>query len=170
VHAGAKVGSRGEISTVSNIVPEILAINDEAFIADMAAIGLARVYMGKLMAAPVFIGIRTFIGNATLIPVGASVPDGCLIEVQSTHQRAPSTQAAPGLVCLPIYLPRRQVICFGEEMIFKPRLRAYAMRYGYEFFPVYIAAGLCLRYPVDAVPSILGKHLRPKASQIPDPL
>jgi hypothetical protein len=134
---GAKVGPRGEISTVSNIVPEILAINDEAFIADMAAIGLARVYMGKLMAAPVFIGIRTFMGNATLMPVGASVPDGCLIEVQSTHQRAPSTQAAPGLACLPIYLPRRQVVCFGEEMIFKPRLRAYAMRYGYEFFRVH---------------------------------
>ncbi len=82
---GAKVGSRGEISTVPNVAPKILAISDEAFIADMAAIGLARVYMGKLMAELIFIGIRTFIGNATLIPVGASVPDGFLIGVQSTH-------------------------------------------------------------------------------------
>ena len=29
---GAKIGARGEISTVSNIMPELLTIKDEAFI------------------------------------------------------------------------------------------------------------------------------------------
>jgi hypothetical protein len=41
---GAKVGVRGEISTVSNITPELLTIKDEAFVADMASIGRADYY------------------------------------------------------------------------------------------------------------------------------
>ena len=81
---GAKIGNRGEISTVSNITPELLTIKDEAFVAEMASIGPARVYRSKIMVAPITIGVRTFIGNAALMPVGSNVPDGCLIGVQST--------------------------------------------------------------------------------------
>jgi non-ribosomal peptide synthetase-like protein len=81
---GAKIGARGEISTVSNITPELLTIKDEAFVADMASIGPARVYRNTLMVAPITIGVRTFIGNSALVPVGGNIPDGCLIGVQST--------------------------------------------------------------------------------------
>lgn len=134
---GAKVGVRGEISTVSNITPELLTIKDEAFVADMASIGPARVYRGTLMVAPITIGNRTFIGNAALAPVGANIPDGCLIGVQSTP---PQTTIDPGSSWLglpPIYLPRRQVVeGYGEEQTFRPSLGAYALRYGYEFFRI----------------------------------
>ncbi len=47
-YARAKIGVRGEISTVSNITPELLTIKDEAFVADMASIGPARVYRETL--------------------------------------------------------------------------------------------------------------------------
>jgi non-ribosomal peptide synthetase-like protein len=132
---GAKIGVRGEISTVSNITPELLTIKDEAFVADMASIGAARVYHGMMMVAPITIGNRTFIGNAALAPVGADIPDGCLIGVQSTPPKGTIDPGSSWLGLPPIYLPRRQIIeGFEEEQTFKPPLSAYALRYVYEFF------------------------------------
>ena len=132
---GAKIGIRGEISTVSNITPELLTIKDEAFVADMASIGPARVYHGTLLVAPITIGNRTFIGNAALAPVGADVPDGCLIGVQSIPPKSSIETGSSWLGLPPIYLPRRQIVeGFGEEQTFEPGLRAYALRYAYEFF------------------------------------
>ncbi len=134
---GAKIGNRGEISTVSNITPELLTIKDEAFVADMASIGPARVYRGKVMVAPITIGVRTFIGNAALMPVGSNVPDGCLIGVQSTPPQATIDPGSSWLGLPAMYLPRRQVIKdYSEEKTFKPRLSAYALRYAYEFFRI----------------------------------
>ena len=134
---GAKIGSRGEISTVSNITPELLTIKDEAFVADIASIGPARVYRGKLMVEPITIGRRTFIGNAALVPVGSNIPDGCLIGVLSTPPQATIYPGSSWLGLPPMYLPRRQVVeGYSEEQTFRPRLSAYALRYGYEFFRI----------------------------------
>ena len=134
---GAKIGVRGEISTVSNITPELLTIKDEAFVADMASIGPARVYRKTLMVAPITIGVRSFIGNAALMPVGGKVPDGCLIGVQSTPPQATIYPGSSWLGLPPMYLPRRQVVeGYTEEQTFKPSLGAYALRYVYEFFRI----------------------------------
>ena len=134
---GAKIGARGEISTVSNITPELLTIKDESFVADMASIGPARVYRGTLIVAPITIGVRTFIGNSALVPVGGNIPDGCLIGVQSTPPQAAIYPGSSWLGLPPMYLPRRQVVeGYTEEQTFKPRLGAYALRYGYEFFRI----------------------------------
>jgi len=134
---GAKIGARGEISTVSNITPELLTIKDEAFIADMASIGPARVNHEMLMIAQITIGNRTFIGNAALAPVGADIPDGCLIGVQSTPPKGTIEPKSTWLGLPPIYLPRRQIVeGFMENQTYKPGLNAYALRYVYEFFRV----------------------------------
>ena len=132
---GAKIGKRGEISTVSNITPELLTIKDEAFVADMASIGPARVYRKTLIVAPITIGVRTFIGNSAMMPAGGNVPDGCLIGVQSTPPQATIYPGSSWLGLPPMYLPRRQVVKgYSEEQTFRPGLGAYALRYGYEFF------------------------------------
>ncbi len=134
---GAKIGVRGEISTVSNITPELLTIKDEAFVADLASIGPARVYRKTLMVAPITIGVRTFIGNSSVVPVGGNVPDGCLIGVQSTPPQATIYPGSSWLGLPPMYLPRRQVVeGYTEEQTFNPHLGAYALRYGYEFFRI----------------------------------
>ena len=107
---GAQIGARGEISTVSNITPELLTIKDEAFIADMASIGPARVYHKMLIVAQITIGNRTFIGNSALAPVGANISDGCLIRVQSTPPKGVIEPGSTWLGLPPIYLPRRQIV------------------------------------------------------------
>jgi len=90
-----------------------------------------------LIVAPITIGVRTFIGNSALVPVGGNIPDGCLIGVQSTPPQAAIYPGSSWLGLPPMYLPRRQVVeGYTEEQTFKPRLGAYALRYGYEFFRI----------------------------------
>ena len=45
---GAKVGRRAEVSTVSNIDPDLLIVGQESFIADLATVGAARYHRGTM--------------------------------------------------------------------------------------------------------------------------
>ncbi|BBP04429.1 peptide synthetase [Sulfuriferula plumbiphila] len=140
---GAKIGARAEISTVSNITPDLLEIGEETFLADQVSVGAARVHHGHVTLQPVQVGARAFIGNAAALPVGAMVPDGCLIGVLSTPPRQ-SMPAGSAWVGLPsFFLPRRQMVeGFSETDTYRPSRRQVAMRYGYELLRIILPAAL----------------------------
>jgi non-ribosomal peptide synthetase-like protein len=81
---GVKVGRRAEISTAAAIVPDLVDIGPESFIADAVQFGAARVVPGAIEMAHTRIGRRSFIGNSAVLPTGASVGDNVLIGVLST--------------------------------------------------------------------------------------
>ncbi|MES2000312.1 MAG: Pls/PosA family non-ribosomal peptide synthetase [Pseudomonadota bacterium] len=140
---GAKIGARAEISTVSNITPDLLEIGEETFLADQVSVGAARVHHGHVTLQPVRVGARAFIGNAAALPVGATVPDGCLIGVLSTppRQSMPTGSAWVGLPSF--FLPRRQIVeGFSETDTYRPSRRQVAMRYGYELLRIILPAAL----------------------------
>jgi non-ribosomal peptide synthetase-like protein len=76
---GAKIGRRAEISTVSQISPELTEIGEQSFFADGSMIGGRRVYRGRIELARSRIGRRSFVGNSAILPVGKSLGDGCLL-------------------------------------------------------------------------------------------
>ena len=140
---GAKIGARAEISTVSNITPDLLEIGEETFLADQVSVGAARVHHGHVTLQAVRVGARAFIGNAAALPVGASVPDGSLIGVLSTppRQAMPPGSAWVGLPSF--YLPRRQIVeGFSEADTYRPTRRQLALRYGYELLRILLPAAL----------------------------
>ncbi len=126
---GAKVGRRAEVSTVSHIDADLLEIGTESFVADLAVVGAARYHRGQVSLGRTSIGSRTFVGNTALVPGARSLPDGCLIGVQSVP---PEGAIAPGTSWLgspAIYLPRRQESqTFDESLTFRPSLRTVACR------------------------------------------
>jgi len=140
---GAKIGARAEISTVSNITPDLLEIGEETFLADQVSIGAARVHHGLVTLQPVRVGARAFIGNAAALPVGATVPDGSLIGVLSTPPRQ-AMAAGSAWVGLPsFFLPRRQMVeGFSETDTYRPSHRQVAMRYAYELLRIILPAAL----------------------------
>jgi non-ribosomal peptide synthetase-like protein len=81
---GAKIGRGTEISTVMQVMPDLLEIGDGSFLADACIIGGHRSYLGRIELRCNRIGSRTFIGNSALVPVGADVGDNVLIGVMST--------------------------------------------------------------------------------------
>ena len=119
---GMQVGRRAEVSTAEGMIPELLSLGDESFIADGAMLGDEEVRGGWMILKPTRIGNRSFIGNGAYVPDGAVVPEDVLIGVQT---RAPENdQLKPGQTWLgspPLLLPaREQTAGFPESLTFRP--------------------------------------------------
>ncbi len=126
---GAKVGRHAEISTAVGIVPDLLALGDDTFIADGVILGDEEQRGGWMVLRPTSIGNRSFVGNGAFVAGGAVVPDDVLIGVQT---RTPgNVQLRPGQTWMgspPLLLPARERIeGFPESLTFRP---ARARKFG----------------------------------------
>jgi non-ribosomal peptide synthetase-like protein len=133
---GARIGRRSEVSTVAHIDSDCLVLDDECFIADLAALGPARQCNGQVSVARTYIGKRSFVGNAALVSNDTHVGARSLIGVLSTppagHPVEPETDwlGSPA-----IFLPRRQPSGdFPEQLTFRPRPAQVAGRLFIEFW------------------------------------
>ncbi|MDP3538039.1 MAG: amino acid adenylation domain-containing protein [Azonexus sp.] len=119
---GAKVGRDAEISTAQGLIPDLLILGDETFIADAVLLGDEEIDGGWMTLRPTVISRRSFVGNGSYVPDGTILPEGVLIGV---HSRAPDNALMrPGETWLgspPINLPaREQTSGFPEELTFRP--------------------------------------------------
>jgi non-ribosomal peptide synthetase-like protein len=119
---GAKVGRKAEISTAIGVVPDLLTLGDETFIADAVMLGDDKIDGGWMTLRPTEISRRSFVGNGAFIPDGTTLPENVLIGV---HSRAPDSdriRAGDTWLGSPaINLPaREQVSGFPEELTFRP--------------------------------------------------
>ena len=67
---GVQVGRNAEISTAEGMVPELLALGDDSFIADGAMLGDEELRGGWMILQADPIGSRSFIGNGAYVPNG----------------------------------------------------------------------------------------------------
>jgi non-ribosomal peptide synthetase-like protein len=119
---GAKVGKDAEISTALGVVPDMLTLGDETFIADAVMLGDEEIDGGWMIMQPTVISNRSFVGNGAYIPDGTVLPEQVLIGV---HSRAPrNAQMNSGDTWLgspPINLPaREQTSGYPESLTFHP--------------------------------------------------
>lgn len=119
---GAKVGKDAEISTALGVVPDMLTLGDETFIADAVMLGDEEIDGGWMTMQPTVISDRSFVGNGAYIPDGTVLPEQVLIGV---HSRAPhNAQLNSGDTWLgspPINLPaREQTSGYPEWLTFHP--------------------------------------------------
>ena len=133
---GVKVGRRAEISTASAIVPDLVEIGEESFIADSVIFGAARIGHGTIELAHTRIGRRSFIGNSALLPCGAQIGDEVLIGVLSKPPEDPALALESGSTWFgsPAFkLPVRQVATmFDEGARFNPSRGLIATRLSIE--------------------------------------
>ena len=119
---GAKVGRGAEISTALGVVPDMLTLGDDTFIADAVMLGDELIDGGWMRMQATVVSHRSFIGNGSYIPDGTVLPEHVLIGV---HSHAPrNEQMASGDTWLgspPIHLPaREQVAGYPEWLTFRP--------------------------------------------------
>ena len=133
---GVKVGRRAEISTASAIVPDLVEIGPESFIADSVIFGAAKIGHGTIELAHTRIGRRSFIGNSALLPSGAQIGDEVLIGVLSKppEDQAAATETGSTWFGSPAFrLPVRQVATmFDEGARFNPSRGLIATRLSIE--------------------------------------
>ena len=121
---GVKVGRHAEVSTAEGLVPELLTLGDDCFIADGVMLGDEEQRDGWMVLKPTRVGNRSFVGNGAYVPDGSTLPDDVLIGVQS---RAPANeQLKSGQTWVgspPLLLPaREQLTGFPESLTFRPAL------------------------------------------------
>ena len=119
---GAKVGRDAEISTALGLVPDMLTLGDETFIADAVMLGDEHIDGGWMSIQPTVISRRSFVGNGSYIPDGTTLPESVLIGV---HSSAPSPgsmrEGDTWLGSPPINLPaREQTSGFPEHLTYRP--------------------------------------------------
>lgn len=128
---GARIGRRAEISTVSQISPELVSIADESFFADGSIIGGRHFYRGHVEIGLTHIGRRSFVGNSAILPIGSDMGDHCLLGCLSCPpERYPVTPDKTEWLGSPAFrLPyRKKVEGFGEDVTFSPTRKLYTQR------------------------------------------
>ena len=119
---GARVGRDAEISTAQGLIPDLLSLGDETFIADAVMLGDEEIDGGWMTLQATVVSRRSFIGNGAYVPDGTVLPENVLIGV---HTRAPANdEMRPGDTWLgspPINLPAREETGgYPEALTFRP--------------------------------------------------
>jgi non-ribosomal peptide synthetase-like protein len=119
---GAKVGRDAEISSALGLVPDMLTLGDETFIADAVMLGDEHIDGGWMTMRPTVISKRSFVGNGSYIPDGTILPENVLIGVHSTAPaNAQMREGDTWLGSPPLHLPAREETAgFPEYLTFKP--------------------------------------------------
>lgn len=126
---GAKIGPRAELSVLSYFSPDLIELGEESFFADSSIIGGKRFYRGHFQLAMNKVGRRSFVGNAAVLPVGATLGDGCLLGVTSMPLKRHTPDGTDWVGSPAFSLPSRQKVGnFREEEIFSPTKRLIALR------------------------------------------
>ncbi|MEY2745631.1 MAG: hypothetical protein RL112_673 [Planctomycetota bacterium] len=81
--AGMKIGRNSEVSTLIDLVPGMVEIGDECFLADGIYLAGPRLRSGVASIERTRIGHRTFVGNHATIPSGERLPDDITIGVST---------------------------------------------------------------------------------------
>ncbi|MEC5216694.1 non-ribosomal peptide synthetase-like protein [Actimicrobium sp. GrIS 1.19] len=135
---GAKVGRDAEISTALGVVPDMLTLGDETFIADAVLLGDEQIDGGWMTMQPTVISRRSFVGNCAYIADGTVLPENVLIGVYS---RAPENHLMRDgdtwLGSPPINLPARETVTgFPEHLTFHPSPQRRLLRGAIEGFRI----------------------------------
>jgi non-ribosomal peptide synthetase-like protein len=119
---GVKVGRDAEVSTAEGMVPELLSLGDDCFIADGVMLGDEELRGGWMILKPTRVGNRSFVGNGACVPEGADVPDDVLIGVQThTPKNAQLKSGQTWMGSPPVLLPARETTQgFPESLTFRP--------------------------------------------------
>jgi non-ribosomal peptide synthetase-like protein len=143
--AGMTIGRGCEISTIIDVVPELVSIGDESFFADGIYLCGPRVHRGTVDLAPARLGKNTFLGNHSVIPGGQDLPDNLLIGVCTVANDKTVRTGTAWFGQPPFELPRREEVEFGRQLTHEPNLIRYldrlfweTLRNGLPVFPLLV--------------------------------
>ena len=84
--AGMKIGRNSEVSTLIDLVPGVVEIGSDTFLADGIYLAGPRLRSGVAAVERTRIGSESFVGNHAVIPSGARLPDDVLIGVSTVAE------------------------------------------------------------------------------------
>jgi len=139
---GARIGARCEIAAIDLVHPDLLDMDAECMIADLALIGGPRVRSGWLTIGLTRMGRRVFIGNSAVVPAGSVLEDNVLIGLMSLPPKLDSESVPKNTSWFgspPMALPMRyHSDQFSESQTYRPPKRLVALRLFIELFRIFL--------------------------------
>ena len=162
--SGMSVGRNSEISTIMEVVPELVEIQGQCFFADGIYLGGARYHRGTFRLGRVQLSPNTFLGNHAVIHGGSILPSDILLGICTVADPQRIT-ADTGWFGHPAFLlPNREVVECDRSLTHTPSWPRYVQRCVWElarfvlptlpFFVVLLCFKTLFLYE-DVVPAIL---------------
>ena len=118
--AGMRVGPGCEISTIMDVVPELVSVAPDCFFADGIYLGGPRVSGGVAVFGETRLSSNTFLGNHAIIPGGSQLPADILLGV-CTVARPELVRPGTSWFGHPCFeLPRRDVVACDRSLTHDP--------------------------------------------------
>ncbi|MFJ4192398.1 amino acid adenylation domain-containing protein [Kitasatospora sp. NPDC089509] len=130
--AGMQVGRDCEVSTVIDVVPELVRIGQGSFLADGIYLGGPRIHSGTVRLAPLRLGEATFVGNHAVLPCGRTLPDGLLIGIATSAGHSGLRPGTSWFGHPAFELPRREIIQADRSMTHEPSATRRISRWFWE--------------------------------------
>jgi len=146
--AGMKIGRGCEISTITDVVPELIEIGRQTFFADGIYLGGPRIHRGTVTLSQTRLGVNNFLGNHVVIHAGQQLPDGVLLGVCTV---ADDTVIRPGTSWFghpPFELPRREVVECDRSLTHDPSWIRYVNRIFWELLRFALPATPVIALPI----------------------
>jgi len=131
--AGMSLGPGCEFSTITDVVPELVAVGGDSFFADGIYLAGPRIHQGTVTLAPTTLGRGTFLGNHAIIPAGQHLPERLLLGVCTIADDSLMHRPGSSWFGLPPFeLPKREVIAADASLTHRPSRLRYANRVFWE--------------------------------------
>ena len=130
--AGMRIGRKCEISSIMEVVPELVSIGDESFFADGIYLGTPRLDRGTVSCGETLLSRNTFLGNHVVVPSGCCLPADILLGVCTL---ADARRIRPGSSWFGhplLELPRREVVVADRRLTHDPDWYRYVTRVFWE--------------------------------------
>lgn len=143
--AGMSVGRGCEISTITDVVPELIDIGSESFLADGIYLGGPRIQRGTVTLARTRLGKNTFLGNHVVVPAGSEWPEDILIGIATAaadNDTDRTLRAGTAWFGHPRFeLPRREVVEMDRRVTHEPSAIRYWNRVFWELLRFTLPVG-----------------------------
>ena len=126
--AGMKVGPDSEISTIMEVVPELVSIEGSCFFADGIYLGGPKIQRGVFYIDHVKLSRGTFIGNHSVIPSGAGLPSNILLGICTLAEPAKIRENSSWFGHPCFELPRREIVECDVRLTHRPAWYRYLNR------------------------------------------
>ena len=131
--AGMRVGPGCEISTIIDVVPELVDIGPETFLADGIYLGGPRIQGGTVTLARVSLHTNTFLGNHAVIAAGQDLPKDILIGISTVADDRIMRPGSSWFGHPPLELPNREIVEADRSVTHRPSAIRYASRVFWEW-------------------------------------
>jgi non-ribosomal peptide synthetase-like protein len=131
--AGMAVGRGCEISTIIDVVPELVGIEADTFFADGIYLGGPQLQSGAVIMSPVSLGRDTFVGNHAVIAAGQRLPDGILLGISTVADDRLARAGTSWFGHPPFELPQREIVTVDRSLTHDPSFARVLTRVFWEW-------------------------------------